>query len=279
MFAVLGHPIAHSLSPAMHNASIKSLKMDAVYVAFDVAPENLHQVLVSMQKMSFGGVNLTVPLKEVGFRSMDILDYTSKLMGAVNTVKFLDDGKLKGFNTDGPGFLTAIEEAFHAKVTGLKVFILGCGGAGRAVALTCASEGARQILLHDIDAQKKQKLKEETLTHFPNVQVQDISDDSDIESHTLESDLVVQCTPSGMNITDTPILSSKAFRKGQMIYDLVYMYPSTKFMENAAKAGAQTANGLGMLLHQGALSFEIWTGKKPDIEAMRKALEEKVYKK
>ncbi|MEI7437183.1 MAG: shikimate dehydrogenase, partial [bacterium] len=149
-YAVLGHPVRHTLSPAMHNAAFQALVRDAVYMAFDVAPEQLMQVLPAMAAMGFGGINLTVPLKEVAFRGLADLDPLARRLGAVNTVEILPDG-LKGHNTDGCGFLRAIAEAFDFNVAGRSLFILGCGGAGRALAITAAVEGAARLVLADID--------------------------------------------------------------------------------------------------------------------------------
>ena len=150
-FAVLGHPIGHTLSPVMHNASIRELKFDGIYLALDVHPDRLMEVLPSMALMGFAGVNLTVPHKEVAFQGLEKLDESAKLFGAANTVEFTEDGMV-GHNTDGYGFLKALEETFGKTVNGDAVFVLGCGGAGRATALQSATKGAKLLVLADIDA-------------------------------------------------------------------------------------------------------------------------------
>ncbi len=278
-FAVFGHPIGHTLSPIMHNASLHSLDMDAIYLAFDVHPDKLMSVLPSMRDMGFGGVNLTVPLKEVAFNGLDQLDDTARNLGAVNTVEFLEDGTIKGHNTDGYGFLAAVKEAFSCSVNGLSLFILGSGGAGRAVAITCAVEGAEKIAIADIDEERTLRLKEEINKIAPATDVQVIPNDKELWAEACaKAELVVQATPVGMNTDDPSLLDKTAFRSGQMIFDLVYMYPQTAFMKEAAAAGAKVANGLDMLLYQGARAFTIWTGKEPDVDAMRKALKASVYK-
>jgi len=276
-YAVLGHPIGHTLSPVMHNASIQSLGLDAIYMALDVAPENLMHVLPAMQQMGFGGVNLTIPLKEVAYRGLKQLDESASLLGAVNTVQF-KDGVMIGHNTDGYGFLKAMEEAFGESISGASVFVLGCGGAGRAVALMAAGAGAAKIALADIDQQKLNSVREELRRTYRDVQINMASDPSDQIAACLSADVVVQATPVGMKQTDQPLIGSDAFRKGQRAFDLIYMYPETVFMKQARIGGARTANGLGMLLHQGARAFSIWTGNQPDIEAMRNALKAAVYK-
>lgn len=277
-FAVFGHPIGHTLSPIMHNASLQSLEMDAIYLAFDVHPDKLMSVLPAMRDMGFGGVNLTVPLKEVAYNGLELLDDTAKNLGAVNTVQFLEDGSIKGHNTDGYGFLAAVKEAFNCSVKDLSIFILGSGGAGRAVAITCAVEGAKKIAIADLDEERTFRLKDEIGKIAPATDVEVIPNDKILWAEACsKAELVVQATPVGMKPDDPSLLDETAFRSGQMIFDLVYMYPQTAFMKEAVAAGAKAANGLDMLLYQGARAFTIWTGKEPDVEAMRDALKKSVY--
>jgi len=276
-FAVLGHPIGHTLSPVMHNAAFNALRMDAVYLAFDVDPANLMRVLPAMADMGFKGVNLTVPLKEVAFRGIADLDVSARLLGAVNTIEFLPGG-LRGHNTDGAGFVQALREAFGIAIAGRSVFVLGCGGAGRAVALTCASEGASRLAIADSDADRPANVAAEVRKVSPDRPVTVVAADANAWIRAArEADLVVQATPVGMKRTDPPLLPPKAFRDGQKVYDLIYMYPETAVMQAARAAGAQAANGLGMLLHQGARAFSIWTGRTAPLDSMRLALESAVY--
>ncbi|MEI7437381.1 MAG: shikimate dehydrogenase, partial [bacterium] len=260
-----------------HNAAFQALGRDAVYMAFDVAPERLMQVLPSMAAMGFGGINLTVPLKEVAFRGLDDLDPLARRLGAVNTVEILPTG-LKGHNTDGRGFLRAIAEAFDFNVAGRSIFILGCGGAGRALALTAAAEGAARLVLADLDPARPARVCEEIRDLAPKtiVEISD-SDPTAWPRASRKVELVVQATPVGMHDHDPSPLPAGAFRSGQYAMDLVYMRPETAFMRAATEAGARAINGLGMLLHQGAESFRIWTGAMPPLVPMRKALEQAVY--
>ena len=273
-YAVLGHPIGHTLSPVMHNASFEALGLDAIYLAFDVAPENLMTVLPAMQQMGFGGVNLTVPLKEVAFEHLPQLDESAQVLGAVNTVAFGEDG-LKGYNTDGLGFLTAMQEAFGPCIERESVFVLGTGGAGRAVALVCAGAGASKIVLTDIDVERAKRVAAEIRERYPDCQVKAINGPATEAAHS--ADIIVQSTPIGMKPNDPTPLAPEAFRAGQKAFDLIYMYPETPFLTAARSAGGQIANGLGMLLHQGAAAFRIWSGQDADTAAMRRALEQAVY--
>lgn len=279
-FAVLGHPIAHTLSPAMHNAAFRSMGLDAAYLAFDVLPDRLIGVLEAMRDMGFGGVNLTVPLKETAFRGIRDVDDSARNLGAVNTVEFLPDGRLRGHNTDGRGFLLAFEEAFGRGVSGLRILILGSGGAGRAVAITCAIEGAASICLTDTDETRPRSVAGEIAAKSTRTGIRVVpADPAAWAEASSGSDVVIQATPVGMKQSDGPLLTARAFRKGQMVFDLVYMHPRTGLMGEAEKAGARAANGLGMLLHQGAAAFTIWTGRPAAVEPMREALEQAVYGK
>jgi len=275
--AVLGHPIGHTLSPLMHNASINALGLDGEYEygKLDVPPGQLMERLVQFPDEGYAGVNLTIPLKEVAFQGLDVLDESARILGAVNTVEFSENG-LIGHNTDGYGFLKALEEAFGKSAEGDHVFVLGCGGAGRAVALMAAFDGAKSITLADVDLKRMSDLKEEMAKKTPNVTVQFASEASKFKQ-CREAGLVIQASPVGMKKEDGSLLPAEAFGEGQRVFDLIYMYPETAFLSTAKAEGAQIANGLGMLLHQGAKAFEIWTGKQPDVAAMRDALEKAVY--
>lgn len=275
-FAVLGHPIGHTLSPIMHNASIQSLEFDGIYLALDVHPDQLMEVLPAMQKMGFGGVNLTVPHKEIAFHGLEHLDESALLFGAANTVAFTDKGMV-GYNTDGYGFIQALEESFGKHVEGDAVFVVGCGGAGRAIALQAAVKGAKSLVLSDIDVERIRRLKDEIKERAPEVEVVEALCDCEKADLARACDLVVQASPIGMKEGDPSLLPAEAFRAGQRVFDLIYMYPETAFLTTARESGAKIANGLGMLLHQGAKAFEIWTGISPDVAAMRTALEQAVY--
>lgn len=275
-YAVLGHPIGHTLSPVMHNAAFQALGMDAIYLAFDVHPDRLMSVLPAMENMGFGGINLTVPLKEVALRGLNKLDESAQMLGAVNTVQFTPDG-LVGHNTDGEGFLRAFEEAFGTPVAGKSVFVLGTGGAGRAVALSCAGAGVKTISVADLDAVRANKLVMDLETRYFIQDCKAITDATAISAAARNADVVIHATPVGMKKEDAAPLGPEAFKKGQLAFDLIYMYPETVFMKSARHGGAEPANGLGMLLHQGARAFELWTGVNPPVDVMQKALEHAVY--
>lgn len=276
--AVLGHPIGHTLSPVMHNASIQALGLDGEYEygKLDIAPGELLARLAQLPSEGYAGVNLTIPLKEVAFQGLETLDDSARILGAVNTVEFSKNG-LVGHNTDGYGFLRAIEEAFGRTLEGDAVFVLGCGGAGRATALMAALNGAKSLTLADVDAHRIENLSAEIRRLAPQVGIFQCLEKSVQIKLCREADLVVQASPIGMKKEDPSLLPPQAFRAGQRAFDLIYMYPETAFLSTAKAAGAQISNGLGMLLHQGARAFTIWTGIEPNVQAMRLALEKAVY--
>lgn len=277
-FAVLGHPIGHTLSPIMHNAALETLGIDGIYLAFDVHPDRLMSVLPAMADMGFGGVNLTVPLKEVAFRGLSDLDDSARRLGAVNTVQFLPSG-LRGHNTDGKGFLRAITETFGTSTQDRSVFILGCGGAGRAVAITTAVEGCKKIILADVDPARCDAVARDICTFAPGIPVNVVGASRDRWATSARAaTLIVQASPVGMNPADPPPLPPEAFGKGQWAFDLVYNLPETSFTRAANQAGAHAVNGLGMLLHQGAEALTIWTGKPAPVAIMRQALEGALYR-
>ncbi len=276
--AVLGHPIGHTLSPVMHNASIKALGLNGEYEygKLDVAPDDLMERLAQFPAEGVAGVNLTIPLKEVAFQGLEVLDKSAQILGAVNTVEFTEDG-LVGHNTDGYGCLKALEEAFGKTAEGDSVFVLGCGGAGRAVALMVALDGAKSVILADVAAERVANLAAEISERTPDVEV--IQSVGGGATSCREADLVIHASPIGMKKDDPSLMPPEAFREGQRVFDLIYMYPETALLGVAKSQGALVANGLGMLLHQGAKAFEIWTGIQPDVGAMRAALEAAVYGK
>ena len=276
IFAVVGYPIDHSLSPLMHNASMKSLNFDGIYLALNINPDDVVETLPMMNKMGFKGINLTIPHKEIVYSHLEILDDSAKLFKSVNTILF-EDNKIKGFNTDGYGFLKALESSFGKNIDGDKVFVLGCGGAGRTVALQSTKSKAKSIWLADIDEDKILKLKDEILSLDPTMKVYySLTLDEQIDG-CKDSDLIIQASPVGMKENEKSLFPSDAFNKNQRVFDLIYMYPETSFMSKAKESGASVANGLGMLLYQGEKAFRIWTSFDANQDVMMDVLSKKVY--
>ena len=268
-FALLGHPVSHSLSPRMHTASFRALGIQAEYTALDTPPNALAERVEACRKDGFDGLNLTLPHKTAALALMTRVDPIARLAGAINVVRFDTDG-CTGFNTDITGFLAALQEDCGISPAGKRVLVLGCGGAGRAVSLACAQSGAAVIALANRSEGKALKLAED-LSRVPDNRSR-ICTVSDWCAAAQDSDLIVQCTSAGLHAGDTSPLPPEAFRPGHVFYDVVYTMPVTPTMRTAQAAGAKTANGLGMLINQGAHAFNLWTGLTADIHAMRQAL-------
>lgn len=272
LYAVLGHPVAHSLSPAMHNANFASLGMDAVYAAFDVTPEDLPAVMPAMRRMGFGGVNLTIPLKGAALTLCDRLAPSATALGGVNTVVFGSAG-IEGHNTDGIGFLRSLATEARLDVAGRSVLVLGAGGAGRGLALACAGAGAARIVLANRTASRCEEVASAIAGLAPSTTVERLPADArGWAAAAVTCELIIHATSQGMHPGESPVLPPAAFHRGQVLYDAVYTAPLTPIMQAAAAAGATVLNGLGMLLHQGAESFRIWTGREPDLQAMATAI-------
>ena len=274
-FALLGHPVGHSLSPAMHNAAFKALGLRANYALLDVRPGDLPRTLDELRAKKYGGLNVTIPHKEAAYRFLaakHALSDTARLLHSVNTVVFRPDGSLLGDNTDAPGFLDALKESFRASPRGRRVLVLGCGGAGRALALTCAMQGAESIFVADVNLAARRRLLLALRQTAPGLPVAGVSLDR-ARAAARDCDLIIQATPVGMRPGDPSLLPPESFRKGQLVFDLIYNPAVTPLLAAAQAAGARTSNGLGMLLHQGVRAFRLWTGRKPSVPLMRAALE------
>lgn len=282
-FFLLGHPVGHSLSPAMHNAAFRTLGLRARYTLIDVPPGEIPRALQELRDKECGGANVTIPHKEAAFRFLEArhaLSDNARILRSVNTVVFRPDGSLVGHNTDAPGFLDALKEAFRASPCGKHILLLGCGGAGRALALTCAMQGAASLTVADIRPAARRRLLLALRQTAPGRPVAGISlSPGPLAARARECGLILQATPVGMKPGDPSILPPESFRKGQLVFDLIYNPAETPLLAAARAGGARTANGLGMLLHQGARAFRLWTGRTPPIPVMRAALERALKKR
>jgi shikimate dehydrogenase len=269
--AVLGSPIRHSASPAMHNAAFAALGLNWRYLAFEVDPKNLRAAIEGARAMNFAGLYLTVPHKLLAVDMVDELDASAKTWGAVNTIKFetANDGKVHavGFNTDADAIVTSLREDLKMELREAKILLLGVGGAGRTAALKLASENVAELLLVNRTASKAEEIAAEIKTQFPSVRVT-------VGYPKSEVDLLLNATSLGLKAEDALPLDEKQFSLNQAraVYDMIYKPAETKLLAAAKAAGCQTANGLGMLVHQGAKAFEIWTGKTAPVDVMRRAI-------
>jgi shikimate dehydrogenase len=271
IYGVLGNPAKHSLSPLMHNAAFKVLKINAEYKIFEKKPEEVEDFLHSLSQQNIYGLNVTVPYKEKVISFMDKLSLEARLIGAVNTIKVLNN-KLEGFNTDGEGFLRHLSEVVKFNPQGKVIAIIGAGGAARAVCVSLSQKHPKAISIYDIDKPKAQALVEHLQNNFKEVDFQ--AADSIAGLNINKSGLLVNASPIGMKESDPCLVDKELLNSGLLVYDLIYNPAETELLRLAKEKGARTSNGLGMLLYQGARSFELWTGKNAPVEIMRKELTE-----
>lgn len=272
--AVIGDPVAHSASPPMHNAALEALGMPIRYTRLHLRPEEVAEAFSLLPKQGFIGINCTIPHKLAALQLVGQVDPAAERAGGVNTVVVREGGGLHGFSTDGPGFARAVQEVFGARLKGLRVLILGAGGgAGRAVAMQCAEAGVAMLTLVNRDEQKLAPLRDTVATVLPSDAVVTARWDEEVLAvHLPGVDLIVNCSALGMKPGDLSPLPSHLLTSRHFVYDTIYTASRTPLMRAADAVGAQSGNGLPMLLHQGALSFEHWFGQIPPIEAMRAAL-------
>ncbi len=276
IYGVVGYPVNHSLSPGMHNAAFKSLGINANYLAFEIKPDVLPLFLKQLNKLGISGVNLTLPHKEIAYKYLRNMSKEARETGTVNTIKNTN-GKLFGESTDAYGLLASLKEEF--KLTSLKnksILLLGAGGAASAVAGKLASSGIKTLYIANRTQEKAVRLAEKTESSSSTRCFVIPLDDKAVSMVISDVDLLINATSSGLKLTDKPPVTWSALRKGLLVYDMIYNPPITPLLKEAKKAGAICANGLGMLLHQGARAFTIWTGKKAPLTVMRNALSKSV---
>ena len=275
MVGVFGAPITHTASPAMHNAAFDALRMNWCYLAFHVEPQHLQTALHGARDMGMAGVNLTVPHKVLALDYLDEVDSEARKLGATNTI-LIDKRKLRGMNTDGYGFVKAIEEDFNLPLKAKRILIIGAGGAGRSIAVKCAMESAAKIFVANRTLAKTEPIAREihaTKTQFAPIEF----NAENIAKVMRDVDLVVNATSVGLEPGDSLALPAEIFSPNLYVYDLIYRPAETEFLRVAAHAGAKVANGASMLLHQGAKAFEIWTKRKAPLAVMRRALRTAIH--
>lgn len=255
----------------MHNAAFAALGLNWCYLAFEVDPKNLRAAIAGARAMNFAGLNLTVPHKLLAVDMVDALDESAEKWGAVNTIRFGPDGAT-GFNTDADAVVTSLREDLKVELLGAKVLLLGAGGAGRTAALKLASAKVAELFLVNRTQSKAEEIAGEIERQFPDVKVSAGHPEGDV-------DLILNATSLGLKSGDASPLDENEFslKQTRAVYDMIYRPAETALLKAAQAAGCRTANGLGMLLHQGAKAFEIWTGQPAPLAVMRRALEHNVY--
>ncbi|MXV82821.1 shikimate dehydrogenase [Candidatus Poribacteria bacterium] len=270
---VIGDPVVHSRSPQMHNAAFAKAGLDYVYVPFHVRPDDLAAAIAGFKAINVVGINVTLPHKQAVIPFLTSISREAELIGAVNTLTFVD-GNIHGDNTDAPGVLQALDEDGNLSGTpvGEKVVVLGAGGAARAVVVALALRGVAAITIANRTVEKAVSLATE-MDQKTGVSMQGMGlTDERLPLSVRESKLLVNTATISMDVTHPLLISADWLQPNTIVYDIVYTPPVTPLMQAATERGCQTLGGIGMLVHQGAIAFEKWTGVAPCIETMRQAL-------
>lgn len=288
ILGVIGDPIEHTFSPAMHNAGLKELGLNYIYLPFHVKPDRLSLAIEGGKSLGIQGLNVTIPHKSNVMKHLDEIDQVASMIGAVNTIQFNynetnessnQDNEInvttKGFNTDGYGCVRAIQE--KTSINDKKVTITGAGGAARAVAFQMANSGISELSILNRNVQKAESLANDLKTNLKTIGI-DINinayDLENLKGELSDSDIFIDTTPIGMypNVNDNPIANADMMHEDLVVNDIVYTPMETSLIKEVKKANADIVPGYKMLLYQGIRSFEIWLGREAPVDVMEKAL-------
>ncbi|MFK5927031.1 MAG: shikimate dehydrogenase [Desulfuromusa sp.] len=272
VYGILGDPVAHSLSPLMHNQAFLDYHIDAVYVPFHVSPTHLSAAVRGLHALNVAGVNVTIPHKEAILPFLDQLDPTAQLIGAVNTV-VKTDGALIGYNTDASGFMRAVQQELNFLPEGQNILLLGAGGACRAAAVALASAGVKSIIIANRQLARAEKLINDLMPYFKSIQFSAVNyNDNNYLEALSAADLIVNTTSVGLKGEKLNFLPLEHIKGSALIYDMIYSLSETPLIRSARSVGILCANGLGMLAAQGEDAFFLWTGIRLPAGFMRKVL-------
>lgn len=280
--AVFGDPVAHSLSPQMHNAALEACGIPMRYCRLHIRPEELPEALALLPGAGFVGANFTIPHKAAVLALLHHVDDHARKIGVVNTVGIGDDGRMSGFNTDGPGLLRAVRAEFGVDLRDLRVMVLGAGGgAGRAISAQCAIENCQRLVLVNRTFEKAAQVATELAPYFkgPHVSgpVRRLEavpwEEKELARQLANTDLVINATSCGMKRTDPSVLPSSILQPHLLVFDTIYTAQLTPLLADAQSVGARVANGASMLLYQGVGSFEIWFNRAAPVDLMKVAME------
>lgn len=269
---IIGDPIEHTMSPPMHNAAFKQLRLDYIYVPFNVKSSELHQAIEGMKALNIKGLNVTIPHKTTVMNFLDEIDPLAEKIGAVNTI-VNNKGVLTGYNTDVLGFL----EVFHNKdieLNGKNVLVLGAGGAAKAVCVALAEDNANLIILNrKLELAWAQTLAKNIAQNYSvNVSSDELNRENLIQALNM-TDIIINATSVGMSPnTNETLIDTDLLCANMVVFDVIYNPPQTRLLKEARAAGAVTIGGTDMLVYQGAIAFEKWTGQKAPVDLMREAV-------
>lgn len=269
---IIGYPITHSVSPQMHNAAYAKLGLNYCYVPIAVKPEDLEKVLEGIRMLGFAGVNVTIPHKEAVISHLDEVTKIARVIGSVNVI-LNQEGRLIGYNTDGPGFIDSLKEEGGFDVGGKRAVVLGAGGGAKAVALMLAQDGIKNLVISDLIYEKAESLCEYINSHFGIAPYACPTKSNELKKVIENCDLLVNATPVGMypKVNECPIDDDYKIPRSAIVYDIVYNPLETKLLKWAKNKGAKAVSGMGMLVRQGALAFSLFTEEEAPIQIMKEA--------
>jgi len=271
--AVIGNPVAHSLSPAIHNAAFEALNLDFIYIPCQV--EDVKSALAGMRAFhNFRGMSVTIPHKVEAMKYVDEVVEADRTIGSINTI-IKEGGKLIGLGTDGPGALKALVDA-GVDMEGKTILMLGAGGAARAIAFTLAQKTAlKELAILDVNEAMLQGLTSDLQAHTRATITFDLLNDRTLATAMEQADVIVHCTPIGMHPKENAsLVPAELFRPGQVVFDIVYTPLETKLLANAKSRGLQVISGVEMFINQAVLQFERFTGLAAPAEVMRRVVME-----
>lgn len=267
--ALIGRSLQHAKSPVMQNAALQHYQLPFCYELCDVTEDQFAETILQLKSGEYCGANVTIPYKEKVLPYLDRLTPHAQRIGAVNTI-FIEDGRIVGDNTDGDGYIESLLEEFpYLQLSNMRIAIIGAGGAAKAIAVSMAMKGIKKMYIANRTIDQAMRLQKQIQLSI-DVEVVTLSQLQEVVTNI---DLLIHCTPVGMypNIHES-IVPKHLFYKGLIVSDIVYNPLETKLLKEAKEMGAIPHNGVGMLVHQGALAFERWTGLKAPIDVMRRAL-------
>ncbi|OGP43307.1 MAG: shikimate dehydrogenase [Deltaproteobacteria bacterium GWD2_42_10] len=268
---IFGHPISHTLSPVMHNAVIKALGLDMAYLPFEVKPSNLKEAINGIKSLGIIGVNITIPHKESVIRFLDDISEEARLVGAVNTIVY-KDRKLVGYNTDGSGYMASLKEELGFNPKSKRIIIIGAGGAARGILAALATQKPKSITVANRTLSRAVSLIKTFKGKFRDTRFEAIDLDNNMLKMSFNSvDLLINTTSVGMKQSKALKIPLETLPKIAIVSDIIYNPLETLLLKKAKKIGLTTHGGLGMLVHQGARSFKLWTGMDAPMNVMRKA--------
>ncbi len=272
LIGLFGHPVSQSMSPAMHNAAFAEMGLPYMYCAFDIMPQAIEEAVNAARTLQMVGFNLTIPHKQTVIPYLDDLDALAQKSGAVNTV-VNRDGRLIGYNTDGIGYVTSLEQEMQLAVKDAKILMIGAGGAARGIFSALLDRGCSAITVYNRTMERAKMLVED----FSGLGMLNATDQ--LQQATTEADIIINTTSVGMypHYDEMP-LEPEHIEARHIVSDIIYNPYETKLLAQAKQRGARAHHGLGMFVYQGAIAFEKWTGHKPPVETMHQIVKQMLLK-